>query len=545
MKILFKKYLFICLIFISTFFSCTLESPFKELSVILSNDYIDHVVSINVLDVNPLAADPYPDNVILTLSGSSVTNGLIYSGDGNVLTESVGDAKLIGNVVNLAIKPYTLISADSPIKFRIKATAPNYSLNSKEITVSSLDSLKFIDLKLLNLNDLPEGVVFKETVSTDITEGSPNNDIVIEVEEAISNEVEAVVTISAGTVFFDEDNNALTSGDTLLVNVEGFDASDNAVSSISGGLADVQTDNGTLVSFILGAAVNIVASIGNTNITTFSTPFEATLNLGTDVFNPITGNKLQEGDIMEVWSKDADSDVWNSEGSTLVTRDSSSGDLKTTLSVDHLSTWMAAYSRESCSDPLVLTYYTESPVQELILIRVFKGTGSNAQVYSSEVYDLSDGDTVSLTLPDVTCTIRTYDGPQISDTLIDTAVVQACAVATSVTNNVENNNPILVFDLVTSCDNGEYRYSGPIKYKKSGTNIWLDFNSSNSGTLTTQLLAWESTYDFKIVYNQQLWENSQKVEQSEFRIQSGGSYTFWGSDPNNKRTSFIAPTQCN
>jgi hypothetical protein len=356
MKKLFTKYLFICVALMATFYSCTLDNPFKGLSVILSNDYIDHVVSINVLDANPIAANPYPENITLTLSGSSVSEGLIYTADGTLLTAAVGDAKIIGNVVNLAIKPYTSISPENPIKFRIEASAPNYSSNSKEIIISYLDSLKYLDLKLLNLENLPAGVVFKETVSTDITGGSPNNDLVIEVDAPVSTQVQAVVTIRAGTVFFDEDDNAVTTGDALKVNIEGFDASDNAVSSVSGGLADVQTDNGNAVSFILGAAVNIEASIGNTNITTFSTPFITDLSLGADIFNPITGNALQEDDIIEVWSKDADIDVWKSEGTTIVTRDSGSGDLKTIISVDHLSTWMAGYSRESCTDPLVLEY---------------------------------------------------------------------------------------------------------------------------------------------------------------------------------------------
>jgi hypothetical protein len=549
MKTIYTKYRFLCanIAFVLTFLSCTPENPFAGLDVTLSTDYINHVVSVNVLDSNPEATDPYPKNVTITLSGDSVDNGLIYSYGGSLLTSDEGSAVVTSNIVNLAVKPYTTISPDNPLKFRIQASAPGFSTNSKQITISYLDSIKYVDLNLLNIKKLPTGVGYTATVVADIGAILADTDVVIEVEESSSNEVQVVVTISSGTAFFDEESNPVeSSGASLEVATEAFDNSDNAIANISGGLSAVQTNSGSEVSFTLGAAVDIVASIGNVNVTSFSTPLVTALNIGTTYQNPSTGTAIQAGDTMEVWSKNANSDIWNSEGQTTVELNAATGKLRVLLNIDHLSTWMVGGSSATCSDDLVLNYSSVGPEEKAILIEVFTGSGANISFLKEQTQDIRDGDQVIIeNLPNKVCTLKVYNGSLKTDDVISTVEIAACATSAAVTNTLVNTNPILFFDLATKCTNGTFRYSGPIKYKVSGTTIWQQFTPSDDGRLTTQLLEWNETYDFKITYNNAIFGGERQVLESQFRLENG-IWEFFGRRADGEQTTFFdSPASCN
>jgi hypothetical protein len=102
---------------------------------------------------------------------------------------------------------------------------------------------------------------------------------------------------------------------------------------------------------------------------------------------------------------------------------------------------------------------------------------------------------------------------------------------------------MLSFDLETSCKNGKFRYSGPIDYKVSGTKVWMPFTPSEAGKLTTSLLAWNITYDFRIIYRDVEYRRSRQVVPSEFR-QTGTIWDYYGKT-DIKQTFFSSPSNCN
>jgi len=81
----------------------------------------------------------------------------------------------------------------------------------------------------------------------------------------------------------------------------------------------------------------------------------------------------------------------------------------------------------------------------------------------------------------------------------------------------------------------------------NGTNTWQTFTPSNNGTMTTSLLDWNATYNFRIIYKGVEYLRTRQVLQTEFRQTTGSSnsWYYWGKDPINKQTFFNSPTACN
>lgn len=522
------------------------HKPFEGLTAILSNSYIDYRVSVQVVNANPKAVAYYPAEASITLSGDAVKQGLIYTAEGTKATEESGNVKLVNNAVTLAVKPYAIISKASPLKFTITASAPYYISNTQDVVITNVDSLQYIDVKLLNLNSLPTGVstkaatlitgsasAFTVTVTSKIT--APSG--------VTTTRTDATVTFPAQTVFKDANNVPITTGDNLAINVTNFNnGTTESVAAFPGGLDKVETSVGP-TSFLLAGAVNIKAFLGNVSVKTFTNPLPVAIYIPDNTYNPDSKVFIKAGDLVPVWSKDEGSAVWIKEGVAKMEVEAGTGRLKTIISVTHLSTWMVAFSQPQCSSPLQITYTSTDNLVTPLYIGVYVREG-NAQLITEKVVTAKNGDVISVDLPQgVDVNVKLFSGSSASGTLIQTVPVNACASSVTFTNTRTISNPTLFFDLQTSCQNGIFRYSGPIEYRVNGTTRWETFTPSNNGTLSTNLLEWNQTYNFRIIYKGTQYVRTRQVLQSEFRAK-GSSWEYFGKT-DVKRTFFNAPTNCN
>ncbi len=547
----FNNYLFVLGLigFIGLFLSC--NKPFEGVTAIVSNSYIKQRIGVQVLDANPKATNPYPANPSITLSGDAVKKGLIYTGDGEPLTETPGNAKLVNNAITLAIKPNTSISSASPLKFTIEASAAGFITNSQDVVVRSSDSLQYVQVKLLKPSALPTGVTIAAAQDNSVVNGTSSSAFTVKVTATEPSsgggtvtQTQAQAVIPAGTIFKDKLGAAINKS-SLAINITNFSSnSPDASAAISGGLNNVATSaSSSPQGFISAGAVNITASLGGTDVKSFSNPIPVELFLGDKVFNPGSKSLLKEGDSVPVWSKDEGSSIWVKEPNVTVVKDPVSGRLKTDVQITHLSTWMVAFSQPACNQPLTITYTSASKEEKAIFVRAVASEG-NQQILQEKTVSVQNGDKIVLDLPSgVDYVVRVYEGSNASAPLINSIVVPACSSSISVNNTRTNTNPSLFFDLETVCQNGTFRYSGPIEYKLSTNAVWEPFTPSNAGTLTTTLLEWNKTYDFRINYKGTEFRRSRTVLQSEFR-QSGANWTFWGKT-DVKQTFFNAPTSCN
>ena len=523
------------------FLNQSCEKPFDGVNAILTNVKIDHKVTIQIIDANPKATKPYPANPVITLAGAAVDQGLLYTTAGTLLNSSSGSAKAISNAVTIAVKPFTVISKDQPLKFFIKAEAPNYISNAKEIPISSVDSLQYVNLELLNLAKLPEGVN-NTSAQTAAVNGTITEPLPVSVKSGTTKEEVVSAIIPAGIVFKDVDGKTITSSGELSISVTSFSGStEESATALPGGTT--ASINGVVSTFIVAGAVDIDANIGGTNIKNFDKPIPFGLKLSNSVFNPKTNSTIQEGDQIPVWSKDANSVIWKSEGFASVVKDGN-GALKTTIQVTHLSTWMVAFDEPLCANTTVINFVSNSDKQSTVFIKVNVAGGSN-QLTDSKTYSLMNGNFIEFQLAkNLNYTVKMYLGVSDQGTLLNTINLAPCAASGTLTNTLVSTNPTLVFDLQTRCPNGDFRYDGGIEYKESGTRIWGPFGTSVGGKLTTDLLAWDKTYDFRIIYRDVEYSRSRKVVQSEFRQAANGSWEYFGKSTV-QQTFFNSPTACN
>lgn len=521
------------------FHSC--DKPFDGVNAILTNVKIDHLVNVQIVDANTDATDPYPNSPVLTLSGEAVDKGLIYSTVGEPFDATPGSAVPTNNAISLAVRPNTVISKNQPLRFFIKAEAQNYISNSKEVIITSADSLQYVNVALLKLSNLPEGVK-NETKQTTAVAGKIDTDFVVNIMEDNSNEAIVSATFPANTVFNDVSNNPITTSGNLNISVTNFSSTvPESFDALPGGITTVTNTNEN-ISFIVAGAVDIKATLGNIAVKSFSSPIAFDVNIASDVYNPITKSPIKVGDQVPMWSKDENSTLWNNEGFATVTQDAVSGKLKTRILVSHLSTWITAFDLAACTNPTVLTYNSNSEETKTAYLKVYVKGGSN-QMIIAKTLSVKNGSEIQFELPQgITSTAALYQGANDKGVLISTIDLAACAATATITNSLVSTNPTLSFDLQTSCSNGIFRYSGPIEYKEKGTALWSPFTPSDAGKLSTTLLAWDKNYDFRIIYRGQEYKRSRTVLQSEFRS-NGAVWEFFGKT-DVKQTFFNAPTNC-
>jgi len=534
--------------FIGLFLSCS--KPFEGVTAIVSNSYIKQRISVQVIDANPKATNPYPASPSITLSGDAVKKGLIYTGDGEALTETPGIAKLVSNTITLAIKPNTIISNASPLKFSIEASAAGFITNTQDVVVRSSDSLQYVQIKLLKPSSLPTGVSITAAQDNSVVNGTSSSPFVVKVvsSEPIQGggsvpQTQVQATIPAATVFKDK-LGAVINKSNLAINIGNYSSSSpDAVESIGGGINNVLTSTDPAPkTLILAGALKITASLGGTDVKSFSNPVSVESFVDAQVFNPVTQSNLKEGDTVPVWSKDEGSNVWVAEPSVTIVKDPSTGRLKANVPITHLSWWCFGWFQPICL-PLTILYTSPKFSNKQISVLAFSSEGN--QFLAAKTQSIWNLGLFFMDLPKLNYTLKIYEGlGTYNQRLITTVNLKSCTSTLTINDNPPANpNPSLYFDLQTSCKDGVFRYTGPIDYKLSTDTKWQSFTPSSGGTLTTTLLEWNKTYDFRIIYKGTEFSRSRQVVQSEFRQNSAGVWSYWGKTTV-QQTFFNAPTNC-
>jgi hypothetical protein len=522
------------------------DELFDDIGPIVTNEKIAHTVSIAIIDANPDAAKPYVANTVVTLEGEAVTSGLISSSDGKIVTAASGSAKVENDALTLIVTKGTVISASQPLKFYVKVEADKYVSNAKEITITSLDSLQHIDLNLLNIASLPEGVA-NTTASTATVGGTIQQDFVVNVSSTSDGITENAVTATfpANTTFFDSSNAPITTAGNLKVSLTDFNPSKGeSIASFPGGV-NATTTTGEKVVFIVAGAVDISASIGQTSIKKFSTPIPFDIKLNSGLYNTVTKATLKAGDQLPVWSKDANSLKWQNEGFATVTADGN-GRLKTVMQVSHLSTWMVGFGEAQCATArtITLTDTNKSNKSESYTVAFFEQNSN--QITDSRVITAINS---VLTIDFQGAGNLVYRIVVLGKTNQSIGSVGFTGCGNGIAGNftsVTNNNPILNFDLTTKCNNTgpNARYDGPIDFKKTGTAKWEFFESATKGTLQTRKLVFGETYDFRVTYGSISEKRTREVVKSEF-TEEGNVYNFYGPLGGTKKTFFTFNGDCN
>lgn len=534
-------------------FGC--RKPFDGVSAILSNSYIKYRVSGQIIDANSAAANPYPAKSTVTITGDAVTQGLIYNESGQQILSGDNNIQVTSNSFTIVVKPYYTISKANPLKLSLFVSASGFVSNNKDFTITDIDSLQYLTIKLINVTGLPSGV---SNITANIpvsANGSTKSDTTISIANNATSNTAATqlaktteLTLKSNTSFKDATGSTISSSLPLIFSLTAFSGmSKDAISSIPGGVTNVSTNKTTNTSFTVGGAIDITATLGGTAIKTISQPIVAKIVLDSSTLNPTTNTNIKVGDSIETWSSDQKTNVWTYEGKTIIFRDPATNKMSTNILITHFSVWATCYSSNLCTSLFTINYTTTDSATTTFFFEIVSQTG-NKQVISSKKVSVKNGDKVLFTLSQgISFVINMYLGSDATGSLVSSPVLPPCTTDYSYNYVAPPNKPVLFFDLQTSCPNGIFRYTGPIDYKVNGTNTWQTFTPSNNGTMTTALLEWNKTYDFRIIYKGVEYLRTRQVLQAEFRQTAGtsNSWYYWGKDPLNKQTFFNSPTACN
>ena len=531
------------------------RKPFDGVSAILSNSYIKYRVSGQIIDANSAATNPYPAKTTVTITGDAVTQGLIYDESGQQILTGDNNIQVTANSFTVVVKPYYIISKTNPLKLSLLVSASGYVSNNKDFIITDIDSLQYLTIKLLNISVLPPGVSYKVTNIPLSSTGSIKSDTTIAISNnATSNTAASQLAkstelrLKSNTSFYDASGNTTLSSSPISFALTAFSGmSKEAISSIPGGVTNVTTSKSTNTSFTLGGAIDINATLGGTPVKSLNQPIIAKIVLDSSTLNPTTNTNIKVGDSIETWSSDQKTNVWTYEGKTIIFRDPATNKMSTNILITHFSVWATCYSSNLCTSPFTINYTTTDSSTTTLFIEIVSQTG-NKQVINSKKVSVKNGDKVVFTLSQgIPFSTNIYIGSDATGLLSSSSNFDPCAAGVTFNYVVPQNKPVLFFDLQTVCTNGIFRYTGPIDYKVNGTNTWKTFTPSNNGTMTTSLLDWNTTYDFRIIYKGVEYKRTRQILQAEFRQTTGGnnSWYFWGKDPANKQTFFNSPTACN
>lgn len=524
------------------------EPPFEGVTAILTNNQVDRIITLEVVDANTNAINPYPSNVTLRLSGVAIDQGLIYYSDGAPLGNNVF---LVDNSVNLAVRPNTEILPDAPLQFNVVAEAEGYLSNALVVQLGANEKIKYVELGLVNLGDLPEGVTATTAASLDFEADAPVNDIVVPLEDfddTVGEPLKARITYNAGTVFRDEQGNDLA-GNQLSTQLTYFDGIvDQAILAATGGKGNAVLEDGSVA--VLNGLVNVRAFLNGNAVRSFSTPVTIDIFFASGAFNPKTNQRYAVGDVVSVISRENPGDFFVNEGNAPVSLDEETQRLKVSYNAVHFTDYGIASL--GIDKPVDAPQVIDSEPGELGSSRSFEYRiryRENGQLIASGVAVGESPESVLEQLkgqvPDLPAelVLEIYENGFL---IVDKVFGAEEVISISATDVQENDNPldVLNFNLETKCTDGLFRYSGPIQYRPSGSLRWLQFSNSVDGLLTTQLLEWGKTYDFRVTYKGQSFERTKAVVQAHFRENGLGEYDYWGPDAANKKVFFTAPIGC-
>lgn len=520
------------------------EPPFEGVTPILTNNQVDKVISVQVVDANPDSENPYPENPEVTVSGDAIDRGLVFYSDGTPLGDVL---ELDNNTVNLAIRPHTEIVPGQPLTFNIIAMANGYLSNSISVSVGANDNFKYAELGLVDLSGLPNGVIAKSSLNTDFNENVPSNDIVIDLEDGSSTSDEVLkarLTFKQGTVLKGEDGNEL-SGDELTTQITYFDGvEDDAILSATGGMGNIVMEDGSIA--IINGMVDINAFLNGNKIKSFSNSVTVDIFLSPNSFNPKTGTSYKVGDQVTIISRNNPGDAFINEGTTSLVLDEATQRLKISYNAEHFSVYGIGEIFNRLSGPIDDNPDDRDPVLDFYEYKL--RIKSNGQLFASGgEYSHTAQSLLNRLIPnlpdlqtDFDLEIYLYDVLYIKKTF-----TQGGGISIDDQDIIVNPNAFdqLTFDLETRCSDGTFRYSGPIQYRLSGNKKWLNFSNSVDGVLVTRLLEWGKIYDFRVSYKGETFVRTKEVVKEHFRENANGGFNYWGPD-DVKKVFFTAPIGC-
>lgn len=320
-------------IFTICYLSCDINSPVKDVKVIINSKPINTIIS--GLIINSATNEPLTGRqVTLTIEGQNKSDIV------DLTAEPQSEFITYQGIVSFAITNDFVPSETSPAKVVLVARAEGFLPTSMPLNIYEVGDAQF-NIHMIEINNPPNGAATaRGTGTTNATGALINNDLEVIASE-LSTSAFASIKVPVGTIIKDEAGNPLTGTITATI-VYCTNQTEESLLSFPGGFSVTTNTNGVIdqTAFLTAGFASIEIKDGAGRIAAlFSPPINITIQTNANTVNPETNDKIKAGDSVPVWSYDLESCVWNFEKDVIFIGPDSHENYLVSFSTDHLTLW--------------------------------------------------------------------------------------------------------------------------------------------------------------------------------------------------------------
>lgn len=489
--------------------SCDIKSPVEGLEVRLKTLSRTTTAAVRMKDAatgslisNPVSVTFRGEDKELVISSTNVAITSANSNQG-ILTFSIKDD----------ITPTT----DNPIDLTLVCKTDGYITTSKNIKITKAGISNF-SVSMVSDSNVPTGAVSntESTGSTDSQNGI-SEDINISSGRETNSNAQATVSVPAGTRLIGADGNALN-GD-VVTRVAYFNPLDEeSVNSFPGGLnVNVTNESGNNVNgqFVTAGFVAVDMTVNGEEVERFENgTLQLNIEIPEGVMNPITGQQVQSGDVIPLWSYDEDNGEWKFEQN--ITVNGQVPNLKVSgKNLTHLTYWNLDWFIDNVTNCTFKEIsFTASGCMSAVWLEIkytLNGTLYPLLAQEQNVSQLTSDNLYLYNFPDLPYTIKIYEmvnGVKTNNVLFSVENEMICGPGVFNINIPPGSNNLQEVNLNVSivCDSqsDNPRVITPDGYtlyaQKVGTNNWEFIGGFDNGQMTACLEVGES-YIFGMEYD--------------------------------------------
>lgn len=311
-----------------------IQDPTDNLKLFINYNVIKTTVSVSFVDAatdSLIRFDYNFKDVTVNLGGKDADKILDVTGATKSSFTSANGFLAFG------VDPSYTPTSGNPIEFTIIAECQGYASTSIPVKLYD-ESHRSIIINMVDLNNLPTGVVRKTDNSGHISSDIVDNDVVLETSPAGTTGTKAKLTIKQGTKIKDAEGNVL-SGDLSAELIYYNNMDQRSLASFPGGLTPSINESGNQGDAMFYSAgfarIEITDENGKKAKTFENEELELTVEIANNTYNKNTGTQIADGDQVPVWSYDLESGIWNFEKDAAIVN--VGGTLQATTGISHLT----------------------------------------------------------------------------------------------------------------------------------------------------------------------------------------------------------------
>ena len=478
----------------------------------VNTDIIDTPVSISFVNSKP--GGDIPGNIDLDILGDGAPDIYTVTGEQNFT--------IVQGLVNIGIDKDASPSATDPIEFSLMVNANGFLPAVKKVIITDDQSRQHLTVHMVEEDNLPDGVSL-ELKNIGVNNNGISMDQSHETPLTPGKAEQVEISLEQGTKVYDTNGETLTG--TLKMRLVHFDNratdSQNAMEGfIEAGPAldesGISMGNKTIEP--LGLYMLDILR-GTKEVKTLSKPIAVRMTINPETTHPVSGEQVQVGDELPIWSLNEGTMAWQLEGTTIV--EDNNGQLEVNYEQNHLSVWVVGYPLATCTEGSTLKIRTSIPQDacdrfyylELINDNTDRPVARKALTYST----LTNGTEIELVQApaDIPVRLRVYSGVRAceQDLLAESQPFEACGSDVDINFNHLNMNDWYPISVSVG---GYCETAGPdFAIAPTGNVLYRPYNCDGkygflgsvvNGKGCTATLKKGAKYDFKVRYGRSVYE---------------------------------------